>query len=110
VETATSPNPISAPLVEPPTPQNLKAPYIALVNAVAFAHICKLDDSETFQLRISSNKTTPISIAPNEMDSILPKYYNFADVFTKTKAETLAEHQPYDLKIDLEEGSEPLLS
>jgi hypothetical protein len=98
------------PPVEPPTPPKLKAPYIALVNAAAFARICKLDNSETFQLRISSDKTAPTPVAPNEMDGIPPEYHEFADVFSKTKANTLAEHRPYDLKIDLEEGAEPLLS
>jgi hypothetical protein len=96
--------------VEPPTPPKLKAPYITLVNAAAFARICKVDDSKTFQLRISSDKITPIPVAPNEMDGIPPEYHKFADVFSKTKVNTLAEHQPYDLKIDLEEGAEPPLS
>ena len=30
-----------------------------------------------------------------------------ADVFNKAKADTLALHRPYDLKIDLEEGLAP---
>jgi hypothetical protein len=38
------------------------------------------------------------------------KYYEFTNVFSKTKADTLAEHRPYDLKIDLDEGSELPLS
>jgi hypothetical protein len=107
---AAPPTPTPTPLVEPPTPPKLKALYIALVNAAAFARICKLDDSETFQLRISSDKITPIPVAPNEMDGIPPEYHDFADVFSKTKADMLAEHQPYDLKIDLEEGAELPLS
>ena len=47
------------------------------------------------------------------MDSIkqhVPKvYHNFADVFSKTRANTLAPHRPYDLKINLEEGTSPPL-
>jgi len=31
----------------------------------------------------------------------------FADVFSKTKAEALPPHHPYDLKINLEEGAQP---
>jgi hypothetical protein len=89
---AAPPTPTPTPLVEPLTPAKLKALYIALVNAVAFARICKLDNSETFQLQISSDKTTPISVAPNEMDGIPPEYHDFADVFSKTKADMLAEH------------------
>ena len=34
-------------------------------------------------------------------------YHNFADVFSKAKANTLAPHRPYDLKITLEDGKEP---
>ena len=35
------------------------------------------------------------------------KYYKFADIFSKTKAETLPSHHPYDFKINLEEGAQP---
>jgi Reverse transcriptase (RNA-dependent DNA polymerase)/RNase H-like domain found in reverse transcriptase len=38
----------------------------------------------------------------------LPKeYHDFADVFSKSKADTLAPHQPYDLKIQLEDSALP---
>jgi hypothetical protein len=92
VASAALPTLTPTPPVEPPTPPKLKAPYITLVNAVALAHICKLENSKTFQLRISSDKTTPIPVAPNEMDGIPLEYHNFANVFSKTKADTLAEH------------------
>ena len=36
-------------------------------------------------------------------------YHDFADVFSKAKATTLAAHRKYDLRIDLEEGTSPLL-
>jgi len=36
-------------------------------------------------------------------------YHEFADVFDKGKASQLPPHRPYDLKIDLEEGSAPPL-
>ena len=35
------------------------------------------------------------------------EYHNFADIFSKVKAEKIALHQPYDLKINLEEGTSP---
>jgi hypothetical protein len=109
VATATLPTPISDPLVEPPTPPKLKALYTALVNTAAFACICELDNSETFQLKLSSEKTTPASDALADLDNIPSKYRDFSNVFSKTKANTLAKHWHYDLKIDLEEGSKPLL-
>jgi len=38
----------------------------------------------------------------------LPKeYHNFTDVFSKTKAGKLTEHQPYNLKITLDKGTAP---
>src|SRR5882724_12424702 len=39
------------------------------------------------------------------MNSIPEEYHNFADVFSKSKAGKLAEHQPYDFKINLDEGT-----
>jgi hypothetical protein len=37
------------------------------------------------------------------------EYHDFTDVFDKAKANILAPHQPYDLKINLEEDSTPPL-
>ena len=38
--------------------------------------------------------------------STVPKdYHDFADIFSKSKAGKLADHQPYDLKITLDEGT-----
>ena len=43
----------------------------------------------------------------SDLSNILSEYHKFADVFSKTKAEVLALHHPYDLKINLEEGAQP---
>jgi len=37
------------------------------------------------------------------------KYYEFADIFSKTRAETLASHYPYDLWIDLDKNAYSLV-
>jgi hypothetical protein len=37
-------------------------------------------------------------------------YHEFADVFSKSCANTLAPHHPYDLQINLEDGAQPLVS
>jgi len=42
-----------------------------------------------------------------DLSNIPSKYYEFADIFNKTKAETLPPHYPYDLKINLKEGTQP---
>ena len=40
----------------------------------------------------------------------VPKaYHKFADVFSKVKVDSLPEHRPYNLKITLEEGTQPPL-
>jgi len=41
-----------------------------------------------------------------DLSNIPSEYYEFADIFSKTKAETLSPHHPYDLKINLEEGAQ----
>ena len=42
-----------------------------------------------------------------DLSNVPSKYHEFADVFSKTKAETLPSHCPYDLKINLEEVAQP---
>src|SRR5260370_23562003 len=47
------------------------------------------------------------SLINNTQDSILEEYWEFMDVFSGEKANTLAPHWPYDLQIKLEEGAKP---
>jgi len=44
-----------------------------------------------------------------DLSNVPSKYHEFADVFSKMKAEVLPPHHPYDLKINLEEGAQPLV-
>ena len=44
---------------------------------------------------------------PVDLTGVPPEYHDYADVFSKKKADTLAPHRPFDLKIKLEEGAEP---
>ena len=44
-----------------------------------------------------------------DLSSIPSEYHDYADVFSKSKADTLPPHRPYDLKINLEEGTSPPL-
>jgi len=44
-----------------------------------------------------------------DLSNVPSKYHEFADVFSKTKAEVFPPHRPYDLKINLEEGAQPLV-
>jgi len=42
-----------------------------------------------------------------DLSNVPSEYHKFADVFSKTKAETLSPHHSYDLKINLEESAQP---
>jgi len=70
----------------------------------------KLLGSNNFELclyfsDIQAN-STKLAEAP-DLSNIPSKYHEFADIFSKTKAETLPSHCSYDLKINLEEGDQP---
>ena len=62
-----------------------------------------MDDTQVYQLFLS-DKSAPDD-APVNMTGVPSDYHNFTDIFSKTRACTLAPHQPYDLKIELEEGT-----
>ena len=90
---------------DPLTLTPLVAPKVSFVNAAAFARLSKMDDNQVYQLFLS-NKTTPDDALVN-MTGAPPDYHKFTDIFSKTCASTPALHQPYDLKIELEEGTSP---
>jgi hypothetical protein len=85
---------------------------ISLVNMVAFLRACELLGTQQFTLNlkdISTQASSTSQSTPPDLSLILKEYHNFADVFDKAKADTLAPHWPYDLKINLEEDSTPPL-
>ena len=92
---------------------NVHPPSISMINAAAYVRAAKLPGSQTFQLHLSDIATSARSVSTSDSEEPvnpgnLPEEYNdFADVFSKTKASKLAEHRPYDLKINLEEGAAP---
>jgi len=73
-------------------------------------HVSKLSGSHNFELylRFSDIQANSAKLAetPN-LSNVPSEYHEFADVFSKTKAETLPPHHSYDLKINLEEGTQP---
>ena len=89
-------------------------PSISIISSVAFHHACRLPGAQFFQILLSdtsvSGKSASISDEPSDLSAFPKEYNDFADVFNKTKAETLAPHCPYDLKINLEEGASLPLS
>ena len=85
---------------------------ISLVNVVAYLRACELPGMQQFMLNlkdISARASSTSQSAPPDLSSIPEEYHNFADVFDKAKANMLAPHWPYDLKINLEEDATPPL-
>ena len=76
-------------------------------------HACKLEGSVTFRLDLASPElsghttSVPETYDPVDLLDVPEDYHNFVDVFSKAKADALAPHQLYDLKITLEDGKEP---
>ena len=84
-----------------------------IIGAAVFLRASKLLGSHNFELclcfldiQANSTKLTETS----DLSNIPSEYHKFADIFSKNKAETLPPHYPYDLKINLEEDAQPLVS
>ena len=104
---------------EPDTPASMNPPNyakidIALVNAVAYQRACQLPRSQSFSITLSNGETSArsaLALAEKLIDltGVLEEYHDFADVFSEVKANKLPPHRPYNLKINIEEGSTPPL-
>ena len=92
---------------------NSEWPNITIIGAAAFLHTSKLLGSYNFKLYLCSSNIQANSAKLAEtpdLSNVPSKYYKFANIFSKTKAETLPPYHSYDLKINLEEGAQPLVS
>jgi len=91
---------------------NFKQHNIAIIGAAAFLYTSKLPSSSNFELCLCSldiqANSAKLAEAP-DISNIPSKYHEFADVFSKNKAEVLTPHCSYNLKINLEEGAQPLV-
>jgi len=90
---------------------NTKQPHITIISAPALLQALCLSGSKIFFLQFHSTiqaKSTTISEKIN-LSAISEEYHKYANVFSKSKAETLALHRPYNLRIDLEKDSHPLV-
>jgi hypothetical protein len=101
---------------QPPNPsEKASRPSVSLVNAIAFQRACEQKGSQVFQLDISSPELRARGVSPKNQDphdtlkGVPPEYHDFTNVFSKKRADTLAPHRPYGLKINLEEGTSPPL-
>jgi len=83
-----------------------------MIGAAAFLHVSKLLGSYNFKLCLCSSdiqaNSTKLAETP-DLSNVPSEYHEFANVFSKTKAEVLTSHYPYDLKINLGEGARSLV-
>ena len=91
---------------------NSERPNIAIISTAAFLHASKLPGSNNFKLCLCSSdiqaNSAKLAEIPN-LSNIPSEYHKFANVFSKTKAETHSPHHPYDFKTNLEESAQPLV-
>jgi len=92
---------------------NSRQSNIAIIGAAVFLCASKLPGSYNFELCLHSSdiqaNSTKLAETP-DLSNVSSEYHKFVDIFSKTKAETLPSHHPYDLKINLEEGAQPPVS
>jgi len=73
-------------------------------------HTSKLLGSHNFELYLCFSdiqaNSAKLTEAP-DLSNVPSEYHEFANVFSKTKAEVLPSHCSYDLKINLEEDAQP---
>ena len=92
-------------------------PSVSFINAAAYARCARLPGSTVFTVTLhnydsasafaAQAKAFSAQTEPVDLSGIPEEYHEFADVFSESQAETLPEHRPYDLKIELEDGAEP---
>ena len=80
---------------------------ISLIGMAAFAQASQLADVQVFKLFVSTLDPKDLDTTPVDMSNVPSEYHQFCNVFTKSCANTLLTHQPYDLKIELEDGVTP---
>ena len=91
---------------------NSGQPNIAIIGAAAFLCASKLLGFHNFELCLRSSdiqaNSAKLAETP-DLSNVPSEYHEFADIFSKTKAETLPSHHLYDLKINLKESVQPLV-
>ena len=89
---------------------NSRRPNITIISIAAFLCTSKLSGSYNFKLYLCSldiqANSTKLTEA-SDLSNVFSKYHEFANIFNKTKAEVLTPHHPYNLKINLKEGTQP---
>jgi hypothetical protein len=77
---------------------SMEAPWVALLNVVVFFRTCKLEGSRCFQLNLAGPKpemsaqSASTKPKPVDLKDVPQEYHDFAYVFSKSKADSLAPH------------------
>ena len=91
---------------------NSEQSNITIISTAAFLHTSKLPGFSNFELCLYSldiqANFAKLAEAPN-LYNVSFKYHKLTNIFSKTKAEVLTLHHPYNLKINLEKGAQPLV-
>ena len=98
---------------------------VAMIGAAAFRGLAKKKGVNTFSVTphqidvmLKSLEDSPLDLNPIEVAhaqtshediraKLPPEYHDFLDVFDRVKAEALAPHRSYDMKIELEKDAQP---
>jgi hypothetical protein len=107
---AASPALLATQAKPPPTPTS-DSISISFISTADFVRAQHAPGTHCFTLSTSdssvSGKSVSMSPETSDLYHIPEEYHDFADVFSKGKADTLPPHRPYDLKIEIEEGASP---
>ena len=79
-----------------------------IIGTAVFLCTSKLLDSYNFELCLCSSDIQANSAKlaeASDLSNVPFEYHEFANIFSKTKAEVLTPYCPYDLKINLKEGT-----
>jgi hypothetical protein len=78
-------------------------PLVSFIGAAAYIRAYKLPGSVQMHLCLHAASANIESLPP-DLSFVPPKYHEYAEVFNDAKANTLMLHQPYNLRIELDEG------
>src|SRR6202040_66311 len=84
--------------------------HVKIDIAIAYHHACQLPGSQFFSITLSNGETSAhaasaLTETPIDLTGIPKEYHDVADVFSEVKANKLPPHRPYNLMINIEEGS-----
>jgi hypothetical protein len=85
---------------------------ISVISAAAFIVARRQKGSQVFTLQphsLDQVKEKAAEVSSPDLSQIPLDYHAYADVFNNSLSSKLAEHWPYDMKINLEEGTSPPL-